>query len=166
MKKLLITLMAATAVAGGIPAAASAHPGEEAEYADNDWNNGGATYADFNEEYRHIWAGIQHGLTDGSYNRYEANAFYRQMQTIRYRAYYQQQRGYYDPEATQAQLERLHEQMHNAHERGHDRQDYYYGNRYSQNGYGHSYSGYNRNYYGSRDDRYNQGYSLSLGVHQ
>ena len=154
MRKMLITLMATAAVAVGIPAAAGAHPGVEVEASDNDWNNGGATYADFTQEYQHIWAGIQHGLSDGSYNRYEANSFYRQMQQIRYRAYYQQQSGYYNPEETQAQLERLHELMHNAHERGHERQDYYSFGNFNRGYYGNAYRGYDQYGRQYRNERY------------
>ena len=153
MKKMLITLMTTAVVAAGIPAVASAHPGEDAEYAVGDWNNGGATYADFTREYQHIIAGIEHGVGDGSYNRYEANNFYRQMQRIRYRAYYQQQRGYYNPEETQDQLQRLHEQMHATHERGHERQDYYSGG-YNRSYNGEAYRGYDQYNRAYRDDRY------------
>ena len=92
---------------------------------DDSWNNGGATYADFSQEYQHIWQGIQHGLSDGSYSRREAQGFYRAMQQIRARANWMERSGRYDPEDTQARLERLHENMHLAHERGHERQDRY-----------------------------------------
>ena len=129
MKHLLFTLVAAVAVAGLVPSLASAHPGEADEYV-SDWDNGGRSYADFNTEYRHIVEGIQHGVNDGSYSRYEAEGFYRQMQRIRQRAYYQQVRGYYDPEWTQSALTSLHGRMHAAHERGHERQDHYYNDRY------------------------------------
>ena len=92
---------------------------------DEAWNNGGASYADFNQEYQHIWQGIQHGLSDGSYTRRQAQGFYRAMQQIRARANWMERNGRYDPEDTQARLERLHETMHAAHERGHERLDRY-----------------------------------------
>lgn len=153
MRKMLITLMATAVAAVAIPAVATAHPGEEAEYAVGDWNNGGASYADFTGEYQHIMAGIQHGLGDGSYNRSKANNFYRQLQQIRYRAYQQQVRGYYNPEETQNQLQRLHEQMHAAHERGHEWQEYYGGGSYR--GYdGNAYRGFDQYNSPYRDDRY------------
>lgn len=92
---------------------------------DEAWNNGGASYEDFNQEYQHIWQGIQHGLSDGSYTRRQAQGFYRAMQQIRARANWMERNGRYDPEDTQARLERLHETMHAAHERGHERLDRY-----------------------------------------
>ena len=92
---------------------------------DDTWNNGGASYADFNQEYQHIWQGIQHGLSDGSYTRRQAQGFYRAMQQIKARADWMQRSGRYDPQDTQARLERLHDTMHDAHEQGHERQDRY-----------------------------------------
>lgn len=99
------------------------------DHGGEDWNNGGDTYAEFNQEYQHIWDGIQHGLSDGSYTRRQAQAYYRAMQQIRARASYMERQGRYDPEDTQARLERLHASMHVAHERGHDLQDRYAGYR-------------------------------------
>ena len=87
---------------------------------DDSWNNGGDTYSEFQEEYEHILQGIRHGLGDGSFSRYEASQFYRELQSIRASAYYAQ-RGWDDRgDYIQARLERLHERMHNAHERRHD----------------------------------------------
>ena len=99
------------------------HEINDAHHDNDTWNNGGATYADFNQEYQHIWQGIQHGLSDGSYTRRQAQGFYRAMQQIRARASWMERSGRYDPQDTQARLERLHETMHAAHERGHDRLD-------------------------------------------
>jgi hypothetical protein len=101
------------------------HAIQDSHHDDDAWNNGGASYADFNQEYQHIWQGIQHGLSDGSYTRREAQSFYRAMQQIRARANWMERNGRYDPEDTQARLERLHETMHAAHERGHQRLDRY-----------------------------------------
>jgi hypothetical protein len=101
------------------------HAVQDAPHGDDAWNNGGATYADFNQEYRHIWQGIQHGLSDGSYTRRQAQGFYRAMQQIRARANWMDRSGRYDPEDIQARLERLHDTMHDAHEQGHERQDRY-----------------------------------------
>ena len=91
----------------------------------NPWGSDGMSYAEFNQEYQHIWQGIQHGVNDGSYTRREAQQFYREMQRIRARANWMQRSGRWNPAATQAQLERLHDVMHDAHEEGHDRQDSY-----------------------------------------
>jgi hypothetical protein len=100
----------------------------------NDWNSGVATHADFDREYQHIWQGIQHGVSDGSYTRRQAQGFYRAMQQIRARADWMERNGRYDPQDTQARLERLHETMHVAHERGHQLQDRY-GNSNGDYGY-------------------------------
>ena len=131
MTKWMIALLASSVLAAGVPAIAQAHSDDQyGAYShddDNDWNNGGASYEQFDEEYRHIWAGIQHGLSDGSYTRREAQQFYREMQRIRARADWEQRNGDYDSDETQARLESPHERMHTAHERGHQRQNEYYG---------------------------------------
>lgn len=144
MRKFLIAIMASSALAMAIPVVAQAHNDEPGvASADDDWNNGGANYADFDQEYQHIWQGIQHGLSDGSYTRREAYRFYREMRNIRARAYWEERSGNYDPEDTQARLESLHERMHIAHERGHERLDSWRGNDWQgdyNRGYG--YGGY------------------------
>jgi hypothetical protein len=58
MKRLLVALLATSTMALAAPA--FAHPEHpEAPGADESWNNGGASYGDFNQEYQHIWEGIQ-----------------------------------------------------------------------------------------------------------
>jgi hypothetical protein len=130
MTKLMIALLASCTLVAAIPAVAQAHD-------DDDWNNGGATYSQFDSEYQHIWQMIQHGVSDGSYSRWQAASFYRQMRTIRARAYWEEQNGEYDAQDTQAQLVALHDRLHVAHERGHDRLDnqfYRWGDRGYNNG--------------------------------
>jgi hypothetical protein len=109
---------------------AEGHALQDQAQAGEDWNNGGASYADFNQEYQHIWQNIQHGISDGSYTRWQAQGYYRAMQQIRNRAAYMERLGRYDPRDTQARLERLHESMHAAHERGHELQNGYQDNPY------------------------------------
>ena len=134
MKKILLALLATSTLA--IAAPALAHDDD-----DDDW---GAvpTYQTFQQQYRHIWDGIQHGLSDGSYTPGQADYFYRQLRGIQQRAYWQARRGDYDPEWTEGELQRLHERMHVAHERGHDRLD----NDWNRGSYGYRsyqpYSGY------------------------
>ncbi len=141
MRKLIVAIMASSALAMAIPVVAQAHnENEAAASADEDWNNGGGTYANFDQEYHHIWDGIQHGLSDGSYTRREAYRFYREMRYIHARADWQERSGNYDPEDIQARLESLHERMHIAHERGHERLDQY-------GGYGNDWRGGNNNGY-------------------
>lgn len=160
MRKILIAMMACSALAAGLPSAALAHDDEYgAVTADNDWDNGGATYGQFNQEYQHIWDGIQHGLSDGSYSRRQAWQFNREMRQIRARADWDERYGRFDPQATQARLESLHERMHVAHERGHARLDYYgqrtYG--YGQQGYNNGY-GYSNGYRNNNGNGYYNGY--------
>ncbi len=122
MKRLMIALLATSTMAFAVPALA--HPDDHpAPGAAEQWNNGGASYADFNQEYQHIWDNIQHGLSDGSYSRPQAQQYMRAMQDIRARADVMQRDGRYDPRDTQARLERLHETMHEAHTEGHAAQD-------------------------------------------
>jgi hypothetical protein len=121
MKTLLLGIVTAASLA--IAAPALAHPDDERGVIVDDWNNGGDNYGEFNQEYRHIWQGIQHGLDDGSYMPRQAQYFFRAMQQIRARADWQERRGDYDPEDIQGRIERLHETMHVAHARGHDRLD-------------------------------------------
>ncbi len=106
------------------------HAAQDRGQSGEGWNNGGNTYAEFDQEYQHIWQNIQHSLNDGSYTRRQAQGYYRAMQQIRARANYMERQGRYDPEDTQARLESLHETMHAAHERGHQMQ-----NRYGNSGY-------------------------------
>ena len=115
MNKLLLALLATTVVAAAGPALA--HDDD-----DDDWG-GAPTYQAFDQQYRHIWDGIQHGVSDGSYTPRQARYFYWQLQNIRARADWEQRSGYYDPGDVEARLESLHDQMHVAHERGHERLD-------------------------------------------
>jgi outer membrane receptor protein involved in Fe transport len=144
MKRLLVALLATSAMALAAPA--FAHPDHpETPGADESWNNGGATYGDFNQEYQHIWDGIQHGLSDGSYSRDQAQRFFNGMQRIRGRADELQREGRWDPRETQAQLERLHETMHAAHEEGHAIQDSHHDDDAWNNG-GATYADFDQEY--------------------
>ena len=150
MKTLLLGIAAAATLA--IAAPAFAHPDDE-EY-------GVDTYANFNQEYQHIWQGIQHGLSDRSYTSYQAQRYWRELQDIRARAYWEERRGYYDPEDIQARIEQLHTRMHVAHERGHERlnNDWNYNGGYDRGGYN---GGYDRNYNGGYDRGYGNYYGNS-----
>ena len=153
MKTLLIALLASSTLATALPSMAQAHEYETYGYnqngwANDDWNNGGNSYAEFNQEYQHIWQGIQHGLNDGSLSRQQAWRFSRELRSIQARAYWEQRQGGYNSGEAQAQLERLHERIHAIHDRGHERQGYY--------GAGQGY-GYGQNYGGGYDDRRDNG---------
>lgn len=123
MKRLLIALLATSGIALAAPAIAHPDDDHPAVVADQSWNNGGDTYAEFDQEYQHIWANIQHGLSDGSYTQSQAQQYLRAMQQIRARAQAMEQAGRYDPGDTQARLTQLHEVMHEAHDDGHAIQD-------------------------------------------
>src|SRR5215813_1115655 len=70
MKKMLLALLATSTLA--IAAPALAHDD------DDDWGRA-PSYQVFQQQYRHIWQGIQHGLSDGSYTPGQADYFARQL---------------------------------------------------------------------------------------
>jgi hypothetical protein len=113
MKKLVLAALAATSLMV-VAAPALAHEGD-----DDDWAV--ESYDSFNQQYHHIWDGIQHGVSDGSYTPREANYFYRQLRSIQARADWEQRTGQFDPEEISDRLNDLHERMHVAHQRGHER---------------------------------------------
>jgi hypothetical protein len=146
MKRLMVALLATSAMALAVPAFAHPdHPETPGVSTDESWNNGGASYGDFNQEYQHIWDGIQHGLSDGSYTRSQGQQFYGAMQRIRGRAEEMQREGRWDPRDTQAQLEQLHNSMHEAYEVGHAIQDDHHDNDAWNNG-GANYADFNQEY--------------------
>jgi hypothetical protein len=151
MKKLILGLMATSALAIAAPALAHEYPGQG-----SDWDQEGATYDQFDQQFDHIREGIQHGLSDGTFNRYQASRFYGELRTLeRQVSYYQNNDGYLAPNEVrwiQARLTRLHNIMHDVHDRGHETQENY---GYGYNGYGyadrHSPYSYNRYQYRSYD---------------
>ena len=145
MKRLMVALLATTTLAFAAPALAHEHPEDHAVASEEQWNNGGASYGDFTQEYQHIWDGIQHGLSDGSYTRSQAQQFYRAMQQIRARADYMNRNGQWNPQDTQARLEQLHNTMHQTHEVGHAIQDNHQADDAWNNG-GSSYADFDQEY--------------------
>lgn len=131
MKKLILAALAATSLMV-VAAPALAHEGE-----DDDWTI--ESYESFNQQYHHIWDGIQHGLSDGSYSPGEAQYFYRQLRGIQARADWEQRTGQFDPEEINDRLQNLHARMHFAHQRGHERLENGWGAPY---GYGYQPYGY------------------------
>ncbi len=117
MKHILLTLLAASSLAAAAPALA--HGDDNGD--DEAWT--AQSYGDFSGLYDHIMQGIRHGISDGSYTRWQARRFYRQLQQIRQRADWEQRNGDYDVQDIQYRLQRLHDVMHVAHERGHERLD-------------------------------------------
>lgn len=124
MKTIILAGLAAAALAFAGPALAHGDDGD-------DWS--AQSYGAFDQQYHHIWDGIQHGVSDGSYTPWQARRFYRALQDIRARADWEQRSGYYNPADIENRLERLHDVMHEAHERGHERLD--------EQGYGYGYGG-------------------------
>ena len=115
----------------------------------SDWNYGSGRYALFEREYRHTIEGIRHGLSDGTFSRWQADRFYRELEGIRYDAMRSMRYGSYQDRFIQARMARLHERMHFKHERNHEQYDAYgsYGN------YGSNQPGYGA--YGHQDDHDN-----------
>ena len=143
MKTLFLALLASSALAAAIPAVAQAHDYGQGGYAGGeDWNNGGATYAQFNEEYRHIAQMIRHGASDGTLNRRQIAGSFHELRYIQSLAYSEQRNGNYNPGIVQARLTRLHDGLHFRHDTAHayrdraEQQNYDrgYGNTYNQRG--------------------------------
>lgn len=129
MKKLMMALMGTVALAVATPA--MAHDDDDYWRPDS--------YGEFNQSYQHIWQGIQHGLSDGSYTPPEARYFYGQLRQIQRRAYWEERNGDFDADEIADDLQDLHQRMHVAHDRGHERlnNDWNYP---SDGGYGSRYS--------------------------
>ena len=148
--KRFLTAVAASAllVAAG---AANAHDlpygqqqGEASQ--DQEWNNGGADYSQFQQEYDHILQSIRHSMSDGSLSRRQGAQFYRELQSIKRAAYSEEENGDYNSGWVQERLEQLHNRIHATHDREHQQNRYRYG--YGQQGYGYDNSGrnpYNQN---------------------
>lgn len=157
MKKFAIGLMATTVLAFAVPAVAQDYRGYGAYtggvYANGaygggygygyspNWERGGRV--GFRYEFNHVYAGIQHGLRDGSYTQWEAQRFLREVENLRrLERYYRTNDGRlngWERRDLQQRLERLHDVMHVAHQRGHRRDDragYYGGGRYDRDGGG------------------------------
>lgn len=114
MKTVFLAALAATSMMV-VAAPALAHDD------DDDWNI--QSYSDFSQQYHHIWEGIEHGISDGSYTPRQAQYFYRQLRGIQARASWEDRTGRFDPDEINDRLADLHQRMHVAHERGHERLD-------------------------------------------
>jgi len=132
MKRLILAALAATSMFA-VAAPALAHDRD----GDDDWSVG--SYEDFGQQYHHIWLGIRHGLSDGSYTPWQARYFAQQLRGIQMRADWEARSGQFDADEINGRLASLHARMHVAHERGHERldNDWGYGDRqpYYSNGY-------------------------------
>ncbi len=125
MKKLLFGVAAIATFALAAPV--FAHDQDEQWSVDS--------YSSLPQLDQHIREGIAHGLSDGSFTRREARYFYRQLQTIRYRAQWEDQNDQFDPEDISARLQDLHDRMHEAHEDGHAQQNNDWNSPYGGQGY-------------------------------
>lgn len=145
MKKMLMIMTAAAAL--GLAGAAQAqYPGQYGYgyygggySGGSDWSYGRNSYALFEREYRHTIEGIRHGLRDGTFSRWQADRFYRELEGIRYEAARSMRYGSYQDRYIQARMAGLHQRMHFKHERDHERQesnDWYGNHRGYQPGYG------------------------------
>jgi hypothetical protein len=123
MKKVIAILLASSAVLV-VPAVANAH--------ENDWQRESRQYGNFGQELDHLYDGVEHGLSDGSYSRGQARYYYRAINSVRRRLdAYQENDGYlnrWEAQDIQNRLESLHQDMHQAHAEGHQEQNYGYRN--------------------------------------
>ena len=150
MKKLIGALLAAAAI-GAVAGPALAHDDDDDDRNVASYGQYFGGYQNFDALYQHDWAGIRHGLSDGSYTPREARYFVMQLRDIRQReAYYRSRDGWLSPQEgrdLQFRLERLHQVMHQAHEEGHAAQDDWNNTSPGYGGYG-----YNRPFYNGRYD--------------
>lgn len=155
MRTNILALLAGAAITAAMtaaaPAAAQSYPAYGGGYGQGDYQRqyqdqyqrgyddqqdgraGG--YGNVERQYRQIAYGIRHGLEDGSLDRRQAATFYRDLQTIRYRADVQRQRGYFNPGQTRYSLLRLQQRIGEAHGRGHEWQDRHDGDWDDNDGY-------------------------------
>ncbi|HEX7759438.1 MAG TPA: hypothetical protein VF459_08050 [Caulobacteraceae bacterium] len=150
MKSLILGLAVAATLGAAAPALAHDEDGQRAT-SDWNYNSGDGEFAD---DLAHIREGIQHGLSDGSFSRWEAARFNRELGSIeRQISGYDESDGAFSPwerGMIQRRIDRLHSIMHVAHDQSHDR------NRYGNYGYGNN--GYGNNGYGNNGYGNNGGY--------
>jgi hypothetical protein len=137
----LAAFFAAGAIVIAVPTAASAQErgyfgqGQYygGQYEGNEWNRDNRGYNNLRRQFQHAYAGVQHGLRDGSFTRREGRYFYRVIGDLRQRLdFYRDNDGYLDRREARdldRGLGRLHAAMHEAHETSHEEQDYRYGDR-------------------------------------
>ena len=131
MKTLLIAALAAGAALTAAPANA-----QQPYYADHgDWDRRGERerrdpgyFGLFERDFGHINRGIRHGLSDGSFTRWEARQFRQELQRIQSRL-----DSFHDDDEflspwevrdIQRRINRLQHYMHIAHRGGHAEQQY------------------------------------------
>lgn len=122
MKLLIIALVAGSALAAAAPASAQRH--NEGRYDQgrySDWEDDARSR--IVQQINHAYEGIEHGLEDGSFTRWEARQFHEHIRELRRRlAYFQRNDGYLDRRERldlERRLQRLHDVMHEAHGDGH-----------------------------------------------
>lgn len=126
MKVLLAALVATTALSAAVPASSQNYYGrDQRDYGrgQNDWERG-SSYR-LSQRFDHAYRGIQHGLEDGSFTRWEAQGFFEHVRELRRRLAYYQRGGRlngWERQDLDRRLQRLHDVTHAAHEDGHDAQ--------------------------------------------
>ena len=142
MRHIAKLLACGSILAAAAPAIAQAHDvsgyGQRGDIAGGDWNNGGATYDQFTQEYDHIAQMIRHSTRDGTLNQRQIAGSWNELRYIRALAYHQQRSGHYNPQIIQARLTRLHDGLHLRHDGAHRAQDRDYGNDSGQYGRGYN----------------------------
>lgn len=125
MKRIVIALLAASALGAAAPA--FAHDGDRPD-GYTDWDDGGG-YGRLAEMVQHDYEGVQHGVSDGAYTRWEAAGFSRELADIRRQADYFRDRDGLRPwerQIIERRLDSLHQRMHIAHDDGHEPQTFGY----------------------------------------
>src|SRR5205085_10483363 len=118
MKRLVLGLMAAAALGIALPAAAHEESYPQ-QHGSSDWgSNADPRYGEFADDIAHIQEGIQHGVSDGSFDRWEVRRFSRELRNLQRMVWYYNQSGGFNSwerNMIQQRLDRLHETMHEAH---------------------------------------------------
>lgn len=120
MKMIILGLAAAAALAAAGPAAA--------QYASDyrpqgGWDRDWSRYGEFSDDVAHARQGIRHGMSDGSFTRWEAGQFWNDLRNIERLIWTFRGDGRlsgWERRRLEQRFDRLHEAMHEAHDEGHD----------------------------------------------
>ena len=130
MKTLILAALAATTI--GSAAHAQGYYGDQTRYAPAYGYTTQVAYGDADRMYSRVVRHIDHGLRDGTIERYRAADYRRQADLIRQHAWYSRQRGVYDPGEVASRYNTLLARVDND---GRDQRYGYNGDRDGQYGY-------------------------------
>ena len=107
-------------------ATATAYEQYQGSYGQSDRQTESQQFDQFGEQFDHLYEGVEHGLSDGSYTRRQARQFERSINDLRRRLdWYRRNDGYLSPRGRQDiewRLEQLHNALHEVHQDGHEDQ--------------------------------------------